>query len=62
MVSLKVHVVGIAVVYLVVVVCGSGCGGGRGGDKGGGSLVHGCIYQCASTTKYFLQLDEETLR
>ena len=36
MVSLKVHVVGIVVVYLVVVVCGSGCGGGRGGDKGGG--------------------------
>jgi len=29
-------VVGIVVVYLVLVVCGSGCGGGRGGDKGGG--------------------------
>ena len=28
--------VGIVVVYLLVVVCGSGCGGGRGGDKGGG--------------------------
>ena len=27
-----------------------------------GSLVYRCIYQCASTTKYFLQLDEETLR
>ena len=28
--------VGIVVVYLVVVVCGSGCGGVRGGDKGSG--------------------------
>ena len=28
--------VGIVVVYLVVVVCGSGCGGGRVGEKGGG--------------------------
>ena len=36
MVSLNVHVVGIVLVYLAVVVCGSGCGGGRGGDKGGG--------------------------
>ena len=27
-----------------------------------GSLVYVCIYQCSSTTKYFLQLDEETLR
>ena len=26
------------------------------------SLVYGCIYQCAPTTKYCLQLDEETLR
>ena len=27
-----------------------------------GPLVHGFIYQCTPTTKYFLQLDEETLR
>ena len=27
----------------------------------GGALVYGCIYQCSSTTKNFLQLDEETL-
>ena len=40
MVSLKVLVVDIVLVYVVVVVClvscGSGCGGGRGGDKGSG--------------------------
>ena len=26
------------------------------------TLLYGCIYQCYSTAKYFLHLDEQTLR